>query len=316
METKTCKECGKEKTLDNFYYNKNENRYAGTCTPCCSLKRKKQRQNDIAVNEKANESCKLYYQNNKELVKRKQKEYREKNKEELNRKHREYREKKKNEPKKDKVKEKAKIRREEIKKKIETGDFVKPDIESKECTKCGEEKDISEFTYYKNKNVYDSSCKGCNALRERERRAKKKDEINARRRQIKKPLTIQQKVKHNLRKRLNGFVKKRNKKNLYSDLLGCELSFLMKWFEYIFELDKHLKMTWENYGDSWHIDHVTPCDSFDLEIKENQEKCFHWTNLCPVLKEYNLEKGNKIVKIDIEKQKSRVEKFKIKMQKP
>jgi len=33
-------------------------------------------------------------------------------------------------------------------------------------------------------------------------------------------------------------------------------------------------MTWENYGstddkDNWHIDHVSPCELFDLTIEED-----------------------------------------------
>ena len=29
----------------------------------------------------------------------------------------------------------------------------------------------------------------------------------------------------------------------------------------------------------YHIDHFIPCKSFDLAKKEEQLKCFHWTNL-------------------------------------
>jgi hypothetical protein len=83
----------------------------------------------------------------------------------------------------------------------------------------------------------------------------------------------------------------------------------MEWFENIFELDKHLKMSWNNYGDLWQIDHVVPCASFDLTIEKNQKKCFHWTNLCPVLASYNLSKQDKIVHPDIIQQLSRVRNF-------
>jgi hypothetical protein len=64
------------------------------------------------------------------------------------------------------------------------------------------------------------------------------------------------------------------------------------------ELIKHLSskftegMTLDNYG-YWHIDHIKPCDSFNLEDPEEQLKCFHWTNLQPLWAIDNLRKGSK-----------------------
>ena len=43
-------------------------------------------------------------------------------------------------------------------------------------------------------------------------------------------------------------------------------------------------MSWENYGKIWEIDHIKPCDSFDLTKLEEQQKCFHYTNLQPLFK--------------------------------
>jgi hypothetical protein len=55
-------------------------------------------------------------------------------------------------------------------------------------------------------------------------------------------------------------------------------------------------MTWTNYGYyGWHIDHIIPCDSFDLSKPEEQKKCFHYTNLQPLWALDNLKKSNKIV---------------------
>ena len=31
------------------------------------------------------------------------------------------------------------------------------------------------------------------------------------------------------------------------------------------------------YKDSWQIDHIIPCNSFDLTKPEEQERCFHYT---------------------------------------
>ena len=43
-------------------------------------------------------------------------------------------------------------------------------------------------------------------------------------------------------------------------------------------------MNWSNHGTIWEIDHIIPCDSFDLTKLEEQEKCFHFSNLQPLFK--------------------------------
>lgn len=55
-------------------------------------------------------------------------------------------------------------------------------------------------------------------------------------------------------------------------------------------------MTMENYGRMWHIDHVMPCSSFDLD---NMKECFNWKNMRPFKKEKNLKKSSKIDKYQI-----------------
>ena len=64
------------------------------------------------------------------------------------------------------------------------------------------------------------------------------------------------------------------------------------------ELKEHLEsqfkegMTWDNYGFyGWHIDHIRPISSFDLEDEEQMKQCFHYTNLQPLWAEENLKKG-------------------------
>lgn len=301
METKICNKCNDEKTLDNFYYRENRNRYESTCTPCCNEIAKEKRNSNQEIGKKSKLACTKYNNRNKDKLRKQQKEHYDKNKDKLKNDMKEYYQANKKEALKY-----AREHRQQLKEKIKNGEVDKPDIKDKTCKQCHITKDISEFTYRKTRNVYDSQCKKCNKIRERDRRAKNGNTINAKRRLIKKPKTIQQKMKQSLRKRLNILVKNRGKINLYSDLLGCDISFLMKWFEYIFQLDNHLNMTWSNYGIKWQIDHVSPCASFDLTIKENQKRCFHWTNLCPVLKRYNLSKQAKIVHIDIIQQISRV----------
>ena len=74
------------------------------------------------------------------------------------------------------------------------------------------------------------------------------------------------------------------------ELLGCSIK----------EFKKHLEskfkdgMTWKNRGvKGWHIDHIIPCDSFDLTKLEEQKKCFHYSNMQPLWWYENLAKSNK-----------------------
>lgn len=72
-------------------------------------------------------------------------------------------------------------------------------------------------------------------------------------------------------------------------------------------------MSWENYGnpngdhsDSWSIDHIVPCSTFDMLNEDHVKACFHYSNIRPMwsrdkiiegeLVLGNLSKGNKITK--------------------
>ena len=72
------------------------------------------------------------------------------------------------------------------------------------------------------------------------------------------------------------------------ELSGCSKEELYTFLEAEFSEG----MTWENYG-KWHVDHIRPCASFNLEDVEEQKKCFHWTNLQPLWAVDNIRKGSK-----------------------
>lgn len=85
----------------------------------------------------------------------------------------------------------------------------------------------------------------------------------------------------------NGFYKQDKTFNL----IGCSPSFLKTYLEKLF----HPGMNWENHSRfGWHIDHIKPCSSFNLNLIEEQKKCFHYTNLQPLWWRDNLSKSDNL----------------------
>ena len=99
------------------------------------------------------------------------------------------------------------------------------------------------------------------------------------------------KLLHNLRARVNMAIKavSGEKAEKTMELLGCSVQHVRDHLESQFIEG----MTWDNYGD-WHIDHIRPCASFNLEDPEEQKKCFHWTNLQPLWAADNLAKSDRL----------------------
>ncbi len=95
---------------------------------------------------------------------------------------------------------------------------------------------------------------------------------------------------HNLRKRLHAAVKQNIKSGHTLELLGCSIDFLKSHLAQKFQDG----MSWENYGkNGWSIDHIIPCDAFDLRDPEQQKICFHYSNLQPLWVADNSRKKNK-----------------------
>lgn len=98
---------------------------------------------------------------------------------------------------------------------------------------------------------------------------------------------LRENVGHYIRKHLlnNNDVKQKT----YKNYLGCTIKEYRIYLEKLFTPE----MNWDNYGSYWEIDHIKPCSSFDLTIKEEQLKCFHHTNTQPMYWKNNREKSNK-----------------------
>ncbi len=98
-------------------------------------------------------------------------------------------------------------------------------------------------------------------------------------------------VRRALRSRLSTILRKIKLKRYGKtiELLGCDFNFFIKYIEKKFKKG----MSWDNYPE-WHIDHIKPISRFDLTKKENQKKCFHYSNLQPLWANENLKKSNKL----------------------
>jgi len=101
-------------------------------------------------------------------------------------------------------------------------------------------------------------------------------------------ISIDERIKHNIRVRINKAIKGINKAGSAVNELDCSLVFFKSYIKELFKPN----MTWDNYGE-WHIDHIKPLDSFDLSNSEQFKKACHYTNLQPLWAEDNLSKGNK-----------------------
>ena len=57
------------------------------------------------------------------------------------------------------------------------------------------------------------------------------------------------------------------------------------------------KMSWDNYGSYWHIDHIKPICSFNFLTYEDKEfqECWSLNNLRPLEARENIRKGRKII---------------------
>jgi len=105
---------------------------------------------------------------------------------------------------------------------------------------------------------------------------------------------IEFKIKCNLRSRLYSALKSQKiiKSQATFDLVGCSINELQQYIQTLFTKG----MTWQNHGygnNKWHIDHIKPCDAFNLLYEDEQRKCFNWTNLQPLWQLDNFNKSNK-----------------------
>lgn len=193
----------------------------------------------------------------------------------------------------------------------------------KHCPKCLILKDKSAF-YINSKKAdgLDYICKTCQSVRAKIRRSentesianvkkqwysKNKDKalsyakqyyeqnkqqiitkiVDYRRKKIKSDPVF--KLHKTLRHRLGKLIKQQSS-SIAINFLGCSVVEFKAYLESKFQPG----MTWENHG-KWHIDHIKPLSSFDLNSAEELSSACHYSNLQPLWAKDNLSKGDKLV---------------------
>lgn len=93
-----------------------------------------------------------------------------------------------------------------------------------------------------------------------------------------------------IRSRLNKAIKNNQKTGSAVVDLGCTIEEFKLYIESLWEPG----MTWNNWTrDGWHIDHIKPLASFDLDVEEELYKATHYTNMQPLWAKDNLKKSDK-----------------------
>jgi len=72
---------------------------------------------------------------------------------------------------------------------------------------------------------------------------------------------------------------------------SCDIKLFTKWLMFCFTD----KMTINNHGSCWHLDHVIPVSLFDLNKPDQLYLCFHYLNYMPLFVKDNLVKNNKLI---------------------
>ena len=99
------------------------------------------------------------------------------------------------------------------------------------------------------------------------------------------------KLKHNLRSSSSRVWKGTTKSATTEKLLGCSY---IEFRDYI-TAQFVGNMTWENYGDVWHVDHIIPLATIEnVNQIELIESLCHYSNLQPLFSEDNLSKHDKL----------------------
>lgn len=268
---KQCITCDITKPLSEFYYRQDSCSYRSSCKKCLNLQKYKHRQNNIIINKnnvnidktqkKTCSVCKIEKTLNDFSVCNGQKSgfyswclICSRNKDN---------------------------NRQKITKKY-------CDTDIKKCTKCNEYKLLLK-NFYKKLGSSDGYSNICNECGKQYRQ--KNSKIIYQKKKHKLNNNIQYKLSENLRARLRFILGNIKIKKPKTDMLiSCSLNFFINHLQKSF----YDNISLDNYGTIWQLDHIIPCDWFDLTNTNQLTACTHYTNLQALLINDNCVKSNKL----------------------
>jgi len=123
---------------------------------------------------------------------------------------------------------------------------------------------------------------------------RKSDRLYQRKRMMDIDHRIVRNLRYNIRKHLNAIGNYGKFPNVI-ELTGCSIDDLKDYLQALFYDANGCEMDWNNYGKhGWHVDHIQPMSSFDLNDEDELRTACHFSNLQPLWQLDNKEKGDKL----------------------
>ena len=178
----------------------------------------------------------------------------------------------------------------------------------KRCSKCENEKELSEFSFRKDTLKYRNHCRDCIKLINKVYQTVNKDEINLYKknyfqhnknkiyeyRKNRRKTDVNFRLICNTRRRIHHALNGKSKSISTKEILGIDIETYKKWIEWQMAPD----MTWDNIE----IDHVKAICLFDISNDEQLKEAFNWRNTQPLLKKDHQQKGIKFNVLDYQNQ--------------
>ena len=173
------------------------------------------------------------------------------------------------------------------------------DEDLKRCSKCENEKELSEFNVKTDTQKYRKQCRCCIKLIKKEYQTNNKDKISLynkhyfqhnknkiyESRKNRRKTDVNFRLICNTRRRIHHALNGKSKSISTKEILGIDIETYIKRIEWQMTPD----MTWNNIQ----IDHVKPICLFDVTKDEELKEAFNWKNTQPLLKEVHSHKGIK-----------------------
>jgi len=163
-----------------------------------------------------------------------------------------------------------------------------------DCTECGKIKPLASFG-----KGHPHSCKKCNSKRAGEFIRNLDPEVRrTRQHEYRQNLNPKTKINLIMRHRMTtalkrAMISKTGSSVMVVEYIGCTVEQFKAYIESQFQKG----MTWENHGvNGWHLDHVMPLASYDLQDEEDMKKAWHYSNLRPLWAKENRLKNATIPK--------------------